>query len=96
MKITPINQPGRILLALRAGRMESSQITETFSFAYSWIFRLIAAGLIERNEDYVVSITPAGRAACPNRRDAQREPMPFKKPAPAQQAMSVGRQGVSA
>lgn len=89
MKITPINQPGRILLALRAGRMESGQITEMFSFASSWISRLIAAGLIERNEDYVVSITPAGRAACPSRRDARMVLIPFKKPALAQQGASA-------
>ena len=89
MKITPINQPGRILLALRAGRMDAAQITEKFSFAYAWMSRLIAAGLIERNEDFVVSITPAGRAVCPNRRDAQMEPMYYKKTAPTQQGVSA-------
>lgn len=75
MKITPINQPGQILLALRAGRMESTHLSERFSFASGWLHRMNAEGLIERNEDMVWSITPAGRAACPNRRDAKMEPM---------------------
>lgn len=89
MKITPINQPGQILLALRAGRMESTHLSERFSFASGWLHRMNAEGLIERNEDMVWSITPAGRAVCPNRRDAQMTPMHFKKTSPAQQGASA-------
>ncbi|MEI7456573.1 MAG: hypothetical protein WCK93_07575 [Nitrosomonadales bacterium] len=73
-KITATNPPGRILLALRAGRMETVQLIAKFSFTHSWLSQMISDGLIEKNEDGFLHITAVGRAACPNRRDAEFEP----------------------
>jgi len=39
-----------------------------------------ATGLIQVNDDMVWSLTEAGRAACPNRRDAKLEPLYMNSP----------------
>lgn len=62
---------GRILLALRAGRMMPSALQERFPSACNfYLGRLMAAGLVDKqggrfSETY--GLTDAGRAACPSR-----------------------------
>lgn len=61
---------GRILLALRAGEMESEACYERFTGFPQWARGLLASGLIERSEanhGVTYRITAAGRAACPFR-----------------------------
>lgn len=61
---------GRILLALRAGEMESEACQERFTGFSRAALDLLDAGLIERsgaNHGFTYSITAAGRAACPFR-----------------------------
>lgn len=57
---------GRILLALRAGEMESHQCYERFPVFSGYVGELLRNGLVERNDENY-RITPAGRAACPFR-----------------------------
>ena len=86
MKITATNTPGRILLSLRPGKMESAQIRELFPTFGGWMSQMHAAGLIQVNDDMVWSLTDAGRAACPNRRDAKLEPLYMNSPLPKYQS----------
>lgn len=59
----------RIMQALRAGTLEAYQVLERFPGVGAEMSRLVRAGYAERTaEGY--RITDAGRAACPNRRDA--------------------------
>lgn len=62
----------RILQALRAGPLEAYQVLERFPGVCGELTRLVRAGYIERVGDgrSGYRITEAGRAACPNRRDA--------------------------
>lgn len=85
MKITANSPHGRVLIALRAGRMDCSQIRERVPASQHALSALHSKGLIEKDE-LIWQITPAGRDACPNRRDARLEPMHAKKPAAQQGA----------
>lgn len=59
----------RILQALRAGPLEAYQVLDRFPGVGAEMTRLVRAGYAERAGDGY-RITDAGRAACPNRRDA--------------------------
>lgn len=74
MKITPNNTSGRLLIALRAGRMTHEQIREAFPDCCAAFTALHFDGLIEKVGGYW-QITPEGRNVCPNRRDAKPEPL---------------------
>ena len=86
MKITATNTPGRILLLLRPGKMDSAQLKEAFPTYGGWLYKMNTEGLIQINDDFVWSITDAGRAACPNRRDAKLEPLYMNSPLPKYQS----------
>ena len=91
MKITDVtanNLYGRVLIALRAGRMTCSQLRERIPAFYQTLPELESRGLIKK-EDPFYQITDAGRAACPNRRDAMLEPMHARKSASVQQGAAV-------
>lgn len=62
----------RILQALRAGPLDWGQVEERFPGVGGELTRLVRAGYIERVGDgrSGYRITEAGRAVCPNRRDA--------------------------
>ncbi|MFO1404680.1 MAG: hypothetical protein U1E96_08865 [Azonexus sp.] len=69
-----------VLLAARpSGRIETSALTQRFGFNPSnAITNLVRAGLIARATDYkdvILTLTPAGRAACPARRDIPLTPL---------------------
>lgn len=64
--ITADSLEGRILLALRAGEMDSSSCQERFKCFSQAAVDLVRAGLIERGDESY-RITEAGRAACPFR-----------------------------
>jgi hypothetical protein len=74
MKITSDNTPGRMLIALRAGRMECQQIREAFPDSSSTLHALKTDDLIEKVSGYW-TLTQAGRDVCPNRRDTKFEPL---------------------
>lgn len=59
-----------ILLALRAGEMDRSQLYERFGGNTCEL--LIALGYVERFGDSSYRITDAGRKACPSRREIDR------------------------
>lgn len=67
---------GRLLMALRAGETTLAGLAERFGrTAVEHVApQLLRAGLIELNHedrlDKAYRLTPAGRAACPSRRDA--------------------------
>ncbi len=69
--ISPQSIPGRMLLALRAGRMMPSALQERFPSSCNFhLGRLMAEGLVDKqggrfSETY--GITDAGREACPAR-----------------------------
>lgn len=69
--ISPQSIPGRMLLALRAGRMMPSELHERFpSYCNFHLGQLMGDGLVDKkggrfSETY--GITEAGRTACPNR-----------------------------
>lgn len=69
--ISPQSIPGRMLLALRAGRMMPSELQERFPSACNFhLGRLMSDGLVDKcggrfSETY--GLTEAGRAACPAR-----------------------------
>lgn len=63
-----------VLLALRpCGRLETSSLEERLgAYPSNAITRLVRAGLIARISSYrdvILTLTPAGRAACPARRE---------------------------
>ena len=88
MKINANTTHGRVLIALRAGHMDSSQIRERVGTNYYTLSSLIQDGLIKFNND-VYQLTDTGREACPNRRDAAMEPMHQKRPAKVIQHLSA-------
>jgi len=80
MKINANTTHGRVLIALRAGRMDGSQIRDRVGSAHYVLTVLVQDGLVEfRNDAY--QLTDAGREACPNRRDAELDPKHQKSPA---------------
>lgn len=69
---------GRILIATRAGDISWPELVERFgaqSCVSLWAGRLIRMGYITKvaSEPAIYRITPAGRAACPTRRQPRRE-----------------------
>lgn len=68
------SQHGRLLLALRAGRMTNETIVERFPSLGGSLGRIKELGHIEQCDGYYV-LTEAGRAICPSRRAAPLEPM---------------------
>ena len=62
---------GRILLALRAGETDSSALNERFCNPFDVLSSLTRLGLITSTgrQPATYRITPAGRKACPSRRD---------------------------
>ena len=80
MKNTADDMAGRVLIALRAGAMDCSQLRVRLPACHAALKFLARSGLIECDL-FVYRITDAGRAACPNRRDATLIPMYAKKPA---------------
>jgi DNA-binding HxlR family transcriptional regulator len=86
--ITANNLHGRVLIALRAGRMTSSQLRERIPGFYQTLPELESNGLIEKDDPFY-QITDAGRAACPNRRGAALEPMYARKSATVQQGATA-------
>lgn len=87
-KITADSLHGRVLIALRAGRMDYSQIRERVPASHHTLAALHYKGLIEKDQ-FVYQITPAGRAACPNRRDSKIEPMHARKSQAKQQGATA-------
>ena len=73
--ITANSTIGRILLALRAGRMTYEVFAARFPSGYQYLAGMERAGLITRVAGFYVIITAAGLRACPSRRDAPLEPM---------------------
>lgn len=57
---------GRILLALRAGTLETTAFYERFA-SPQYVHTLVKKGLVARTGDGDYRLTPAGRAACPYR-----------------------------
>lgn len=82
--ITANSLHGRVLIALRAGRMERQQLTERIPSCHHALTELSSKGMIEK-DDQAYLITTAGRAACPNRCDAKLEPMHARKSQAKQQ-----------
>jgi starvation-inducible outer membrane lipoprotein len=72
--ITANSTIGRILLALRAGRMTTDAFYERFPTVTGYLTSLQHDGYIARVDGFYV-ITAAGLQACPSRRDAPLEPM---------------------
>jgi predicted transcriptional regulator len=68
MKITSETSQGRILLALRAGWMNISQIRERVNDSSKYIADLQRKNLIEKKDD-LYRLTENGLKSCPNRRD---------------------------
>lgn len=88
------NRPiGRILLALRAGRMTSEALSERCPSIFHHLANMQRAGLIARVDECYV-ITPAGLQACPSRRAAPLEPLHAKASKPSRAGVST--QGASA
>jgi len=79
-RITANSMEGRVLLALRPGGMDVSQLAERIPTATGNLFtKLVRAGLIQDDVRHY-RITAAGLAACPTRRDAKSEPRYNSKP----------------
>lgn len=72
--ITANSAIGRILLALRAGRMSCEAIAARFPSGYHYLAGMQRTGHITRVDDGYV-ITAAGLQACPSRSAAPREPL---------------------
>ena len=72
--ITANSTIGRILLALRAGRMTYEVLAARFPSGYHYLAGMERAGHIARADEFYV-ITAVGLQACPSRRDAPLEPM---------------------
>lgn len=89
-QITANSQEGRVLLALRPGKMDVAQLDERLPTVYgNLLTKLVRAGLIELN-DRCYRITAAGIAACPNRRDAKPEPMHTSRSTMSKSEISQG------
>jgi len=76
--IKPDSPFGRILLAMRPGLIGYSELSERLGSISNYLTKLTAAGLVEI-VDGGYQLTNAGRAACPNRRDAQPSPLHASK-----------------
>ena len=66
--ITADSSGGRILLALRAGKMFGDQISERNLNNGNNLARLFRLGFVEKDSEGAYCLTDAGRAACPTRR----------------------------
>lgn len=75
MKITATSAQGRLLLAMRAGRMEAAQLREAFPTLCSSTLNALSLKQLVENANGYWQLTQAGREACPNRRDTKPEPM---------------------
>lgn len=76
MKITAHTEAGRVLLALRAGKITPAQLKDRIPSALSLTTALIGRGLVGktgRHQEDCYFLTLAGRAACPTRRKATKE-----------------------
>lgn len=78
MNITANSPQGRVLIVLRAGRISFSGLRERIPTAQAAVVALEKSKLIEKTESGW-QITAAGREVCPNRRDAQLEPLHASK-----------------
>lgn len=79
LPIDPHSNVGRIMLALRPGKISFSALDERFPNKTStYLTKLLQAGLVV-SEGGEYWLTEAGRAACPNRRDAQPSPLHASK-----------------
>ena len=76
--IKPDSPLGRVLLALRPGSMEHAELKERVRCASNCLIRLGQMGMVTSDRG-VYSLTEAGRAACPSRRDAQPSPLHASK-----------------
>lgn len=65
---------GRILLALRAGRMTYGALAERFPSGCHYLAELERVGRIAQADGYF-ALTAAGKQACPSRRAAPLEPL---------------------
>lgn len=72
--ITANSGIGRILLALRAGRMTTEAFSERFPTIANCLSALKRDGYVAQVDGFYI-ITAAGLQACPSRRDAPLEPM---------------------
>jgi hypothetical protein len=96
LNIKPDNYFGRILLAMRPGRIGHHELTERIGSSHNYLTMLISARLVEK-VDGGYQITEAGRKACPNRRDVKPSPLHASESSKARKhGWPSVRKGVSA
>lgn len=67
-RITADTIAGRILLALRAGKMQPEQLSERNLNSGHHLTSLVSKKLVEKDSEGAYRLTESGRAACPTRR----------------------------